>query len=122
MAGAKLVVIYPRPKDIVSFEHVYLNEHVPMAVATVPSRCRDPFFDNGGSASVHRIGRRQTDDRQCGGDFFRRRTDFPGRRRGSICVLANQSRLTVLVMITPSAQRALIIHSLVGNISLRPQF
>jgi hypothetical protein len=33
MACAKLVVIYPRPKDIASFEHVYLNEHVPMAVA-----------------------------------------------------------------------------------------
>jgi uncharacterized protein (TIGR02118 family) len=32
MAGAKLIVIYPSPKDIESFERVYLNEHVPMAV------------------------------------------------------------------------------------------
>jgi len=32
MASAKLIVIYPRPKDIESFERVYLNEHVPMAV------------------------------------------------------------------------------------------
>jgi uncharacterized protein (TIGR02118 family) len=30
--AVKLVVIYPRPKDIEAFEHVYDNEHVPMAV------------------------------------------------------------------------------------------
>jgi uncharacterized protein (TIGR02118 family) len=38
MAGAKLVVIYLRPKDIASFEHVYLNEHVPMAVARLAGK------------------------------------------------------------------------------------
>ncbi len=54
-----LIVIDPRPKDIESFERVYLYEPVPMAVekpagktkiswlaagnAAVPSRCRDPF-------------------------------------------------------------------------------
>jgi len=32
MAEAKLVVIYPRPKDIVAFEKIYNTEHVPMAV------------------------------------------------------------------------------------------
>ena len=32
MSEAKLVVIYPRPKDIESFEKIYLTEHVPMAV------------------------------------------------------------------------------------------
>ena len=32
MAEAKLVVIYPRPKDIETFEKIYLTEHVPMAV------------------------------------------------------------------------------------------
>jgi hypothetical protein len=32
MAEAKLVVIYPRPKDIESFEKIYNTEHVPMAV------------------------------------------------------------------------------------------
>jgi len=32
MAGAKLIVIYPRPTDVDAFEKVYLNEHVPMAV------------------------------------------------------------------------------------------
>ena len=32
MAEAKLVVIYPRPKDIEAFEKVYQTEHVPMAV------------------------------------------------------------------------------------------
>src|SRR5258708_13100616 len=32
MSEVKLVVIYPRPKDIDSFEKIYLTEHVPMAV------------------------------------------------------------------------------------------
>ena len=30
MAGAKIVVIYPRPTDIAAFEKVYAEEHVPM--------------------------------------------------------------------------------------------
>jgi uncharacterized protein (TIGR02118 family) len=32
MAGVKLLVIYPRPKDIAVFEKLYQEEHVPMAV------------------------------------------------------------------------------------------
>lgn len=32
MSGAKFVVLYPRPKDVVAFEKVYQKEHVPMAV------------------------------------------------------------------------------------------
>jgi uncharacterized protein (TIGR02118 family) len=32
MAEAKLVVIYPRPKDVEDFEKIYLTEQVPMAV------------------------------------------------------------------------------------------
>src|SRR5215470_17183007 len=32
MAGVKLVVMYPRPKDIDAFEKAYQNEHVPMAM------------------------------------------------------------------------------------------
>lgn len=32
MAGVKLVVMYPRPKDIDAFEKLYQSEHVPMAV------------------------------------------------------------------------------------------
>jgi uncharacterized protein (TIGR02118 family) len=31
MAGAKVVVIYPRPKDEAAFEEVYKNIHLPMA-------------------------------------------------------------------------------------------
>ena len=33
MANVKLVVMYPRPKDIDAFEKIYQNEHVPLAVA-----------------------------------------------------------------------------------------
>jgi uncharacterized protein (TIGR02118 family) len=32
MPDVKLVVIYPRPKDIEAFEKVYQSEHAPMAV------------------------------------------------------------------------------------------
>ena len=31
MASVKLVVIYPRPKDMDAFEKAYADEHVPMA-------------------------------------------------------------------------------------------
>ncbi|HEV2021966.1 MAG TPA: EthD family reductase, partial [Terriglobales bacterium] len=32
MAAVKLLVLYPRPKDIEAFETLYQKEHVPMAV------------------------------------------------------------------------------------------
>lgn len=31
MAGAKIVVLYPRPKDVAVFEKAYLEEHMPLA-------------------------------------------------------------------------------------------
>jgi uncharacterized protein (TIGR02118 family) len=33
MSEAKLIVIYPRPTNIEAFEKIYLEEHVPLAVA-----------------------------------------------------------------------------------------
>src|SRR5260370_31873926 len=33
MADMKLVVVYPRPKDVDAFEKVYEEEHVPLGVA-----------------------------------------------------------------------------------------
>ncbi len=38
MAGVKLIVQYPRPKDIEAFEKVYQSEHVPMAVAKLAGK------------------------------------------------------------------------------------
>jgi uncharacterized protein (TIGR02118 family) len=40
MAGAKIVVIYPRPKDVEAFEKVYQNEHVRMAVANLSGKTK----------------------------------------------------------------------------------
>jgi uncharacterized protein (TIGR02118 family) len=40
MANVKLVVIYPRPKDIEAFEKVYQNEHVPLAVAKLGGKTK----------------------------------------------------------------------------------
>jgi|SRR5215468_7706897 len=40
MAGAKLIVMYPRPKNVDEFESVYHNEHVPMAVAKLADKTK----------------------------------------------------------------------------------
>ena len=40
MAGAKLIVIYPRPQDVEAFEKVYQNEHVPLAVAKLAGKTK----------------------------------------------------------------------------------
>ena len=40
MAGAKLIVIYPRPTDIDAFDKVYSEEHVPMAVEKLAGKTR----------------------------------------------------------------------------------
>ena len=36
--AVKLVVTYPRPKDIEAFEAVYNRDHVPMAVAKLAGK------------------------------------------------------------------------------------
>src|SRR5260370_38149503 len=40
MPEAKLVVIYPRPKDVEAFEKIYLEEHVPLAVAKLVGKTK----------------------------------------------------------------------------------
>jgi uncharacterized protein (TIGR02118 family) len=59
MAGAKLIVIYPRPTDIESFERVYQNQHVPMAVEKLAGKTKIVASKVDGSpqspAPFHRI-------------------------------------------------------------------
>src|SRR6202035_5011485 len=40
MADVKLVVIYPRPKDVDVFEKIYQNEHVPLAVTKLGGKTK----------------------------------------------------------------------------------
>ena len=40
MAGVKLVVMYPRPKDVDEFEKLYQKEHVPMAVEKLKGKTK----------------------------------------------------------------------------------
>jgi uncharacterized protein (TIGR02118 family) len=40
MAGAKLVVIYPRPTDIEHFEKIYMEEHIPMAIEKLTGKTK----------------------------------------------------------------------------------
>src|ERR1700726_1443685 len=40
MAGAKLIVIYPRPTDIEAFDKSYQEEHVPMAVEKLAGKTK----------------------------------------------------------------------------------
>jgi uncharacterized protein (TIGR02118 family) len=40
MATVKLVVIYPRPKDLDAFEKIYRDDHVPLAVAKLAGKTK----------------------------------------------------------------------------------
>ena len=40
MAGVKMIVMYPRPKDIDAFEKLYQTEHVPMAVEKLAGKSK----------------------------------------------------------------------------------
>jgi uncharacterized protein (TIGR02118 family) len=40
MANAKLVVMYPYPKDVDAFEKIYETEHVPLAVAKLGGKTK----------------------------------------------------------------------------------
>ena len=40
MADVKVVVIYPRPKDVAVFEKVYQREHVPLAVSKLDAKIK----------------------------------------------------------------------------------
>jgi uncharacterized protein (TIGR02118 family) len=40
MANVKMIVMYPRPKDIDAFEKVYQNEHIPLAVANLTGKTK----------------------------------------------------------------------------------
>lgn len=40
MAGVKLVVLYPPPKDVAAFEKLYADEHVPMVVKKLAGKTK----------------------------------------------------------------------------------
>ena len=40
MKNVKLIVIYPRPKDVAVFEKIYQDEHVPLAVAKLGGKTK----------------------------------------------------------------------------------
>jgi uncharacterized protein (TIGR02118 family) len=40
MKSIKLIVAYPQPKDIETFEAVYQNEHVPLAIANLAGKTK----------------------------------------------------------------------------------
>jgi uncharacterized protein (TIGR02118 family) len=43
MAGVKIIVMYPTPKDLEAFERAYASEHIPMAT---------PIFRNAGATKA----------------------------------------------------------------------
>jgi len=59
MANVKLVVMYPRPKDVDTFEKVYRDEHVPLAVAKLGGKTKivatKVLSSPQGPAPFHRI-------------------------------------------------------------------
>jgi uncharacterized protein (TIGR02118 family) len=40
MSSAKLIVAYPQPVDIAAFEKLYLEEHVPLAIAKLQGKTK----------------------------------------------------------------------------------
>ena len=40
MANAKLIVLYPHPKDVAAFENIYQGEHVPLAVSHLQGKTK----------------------------------------------------------------------------------
>jgi uncharacterized protein (TIGR02118 family) len=40
MSGAKIVVLYPHPKDEAAFEKAYVGQHIPMAVAKLDGKTK----------------------------------------------------------------------------------
>ena len=40
MKNVKLIVAYPQPADVEAFEHVYLQEHVPLAIAKLEGKTK----------------------------------------------------------------------------------
>lgn len=40
MASFKIVVMYPRPKDVDAFEKIYQSEHVPLAVEKLKGKTK----------------------------------------------------------------------------------
>jgi uncharacterized protein (TIGR02118 family) len=59
MAGAKIVVLYPRPTDVAEFERVYVDEHIPLAEAKIGGKSKFVFTTvvgaPGGDPAWHRI-------------------------------------------------------------------
>ena len=59
MAEVKLVVMYPRPKDVHAFEKIYQTQHVPLAVARLGGKTKivaTKILDSPqGLAPFHRI-------------------------------------------------------------------
>ena len=101
MKSAKLVVIYPRPKDVDAFENIYQTEHVPLAVARLSGKTKmvatkvlgspqgtPPFYrvaevyfpSMQALEAVRRVGRRPGDVGPRRKDFLGRTAHFPGRR------------------------------------------
>ncbi len=123
--AVKLVVMYPCPQDVEAFEKDYNHHHVPMAVEKLASETKIVTSKIVGSprgtlpfyriAEIHfppmaileacttSEGGKQT-IANASSDFFRQRTNCPGRRRGSICVSGEQPRMTALVMLFQADQ------------------
>ena len=59
MAGAKIVVLYPKPTDVTEFERLYVDDHMPLAKAKIGGATKFVFTTVGGAVggdpAWHRI-------------------------------------------------------------------
>ena len=127
MAGAKIVVIYPRPQDEAAFEEAYKNVHLPMCeenlkgmnrlvatkVLNSPQgetrtyRIAEVHFSNDrGAAVLPGNGRREAGHGSCSSDFNRRPADHPNRRGRDVPVLVRLAQTPELQLSRRGTRRA----------------
>ena len=92
MPEVKLVVIYPRPRDVAAFEKAYHDEHLPMAMEKlkgvtkfVATKVRRTIFRlNGIVASLCGFRWRKRDRGPCHINFHRWASDHNDRGRAAV--------------------------------------
>jgi uncharacterized protein (TIGR02118 family) len=83
MSDIKVVVIYPRPKDLNAFENAYIKEHVPMAIEKLKGKTKF-------------VATRVIGSPQGTAPFYRiAEIHFPSRQALDVCLSSEDAKQTV---------------------------
>lgn len=91
MPAVKIVVMYPRPKDIATFEKLYQNEHIPLAAAKLAGMTKlvatKVLASPQGTPAFHRIAE----------------VHFPSMQALEVCMASDGGKQTVAPAISISS-------------------